>query len=105
MPNLTKHQSSEFTKLMLMGDPKSGKTGSMASLVKKFNLRILDFDNGLDILSQLVGRDAHDRLESVEFRTLRDKMKSTPLGPIVDGQATAFIEALRMLDNWKYDNT
>jgi AAA domain len=106
MPNLTQHQSNEFTKLLLMGDPKSGKTGSLASLVAKgFKLRVLDFDNGLDILAQVIGRDAPKALENVEFRTLRDKMKSTPLGPMIDGTATAFIEGLRMLDNWKYEGT
>jgi AAA domain len=102
MPSLSQHQSSEFTKLLLIGDSKSGKTGSLASLVKKYKLRILDFDNGLDALAQIVKRDAPDRLETVEFRTLRDKLKSTPMGTVVDGTATAFIEALRMLDNWKY---
>lgn len=104
MPSLSNHQSSEYTKLLLMGDSKSGKTGALASLVKKYNLRILDFDNGLDSLVQIVKREAPDRLDSVEFRTLRDKLKSSPTGTVVDGSATAFIEALKMLDNWKYGN-
>lgn len=101
---LSKHQSSEFTKLLLMGDSKSGKTGGLAPLVKDYNLRILDFDNGLDALAQVVARDYPTRLDSVEFRTLRDKLKSSPTGTVVDGAATAFIEALKMLDNWKYGN-
>jgi hypothetical protein len=105
MPNLANHQSSEYTKLLLMGDSKSGKTGSLASLVAAgFKLRILDFDNGLDGLAQVIKKDNPKLLEAVEFRTLRDKMKSTPLGPIVDGTATAFIEGVRMLDHWKYED-
>jgi hypothetical protein len=56
----------------------------------------------LDALAQIVKRDAPERLETIEFRTLRDKLKSTPMGTVVDGTATAFIEGLRMLDNWKY---
>lgn len=104
MPTLANHQSSEFTKLLLIGDSKSGKTGSLASLaVKGYRLCILDFDNGLDALAQVVKRDAPKALANIEFRTLRDKMKATPLGPIVDGTATAFIEGLKMLDLWKYD--
>src|SRR5262245_24276048 len=102
MPSLTQHQSNEFTKLLLIGDSKSGKTGALASLVAKYKLRILDFDNGLDILAQLVRRDNPDKLENVEFRTLRDKIRATPLGSVVDGTATAFIDGLRMLDHWKY---
>ena len=53
---------------------------------------------------QVVKREAPDRLESIEFRTLRDKLKASPFGTVVDGSATAFIESLRMLDLWKYGN-
>lgn len=102
MPSLTQHQSSEFTKLLLIGDSKSGKTGGTASLVKNYKLRFLDMDNGLDALVQVVKRDNPDRLGTVEFRTLRDKLKSSPFGTVTDGPATAFIDALKMLDNWKY---
>jgi hypothetical protein len=105
MPTLAKHQSSDFTKLLLIGDSKSGKTGACASLVKNYNLRILDFDNGLDAFAQIVKRDSPDRMATVEFRTLRDRLKSSPIGTVVDGTATAFIDALRMLDNWKYADT
>lgn len=106
MPTLTSHQSSEFTKLLLIGDSKSGKTGALASLViKGYKLRILDYDNGLDALAQVVKRDAPKALENVEFVTLRDKYKASPLGTVVDGTATAFINGLRLLDNWKYDGT
>lgn len=102
MPTLEKHQSSEFTKLLLIGDSKSGKTGALAPLVKDYSLRILDYDNGLDALAQVIRRDFPDKLKNVEYRTLSDKFKSTPLGPVVDGVATAFIEGMKMLDRWKY---
>jgi hypothetical protein len=103
MPSLAQHQSSKFTKLLLIGDSKSGKTGALASLAPKYKLRIQDYDNGLDALAQIVKRDTPKALENIEFRTLRDKMTSTPLGPVVDGKATAFIEGVRLLDRWKYD--
>lgn len=102
MPTLAKHQSSEFTKLLLIGDSKSGKTGALAALVKAgFKLRIIDFDNGLDALAQIVKRDSPAALANVEFATLRDKMKATPMGSQVDGAATAFIEGIKLLDHWK----
>jgi hypothetical protein len=88
--------------MLLMGDSKAGKTGSLASLVKQYKLRIMDFDNGLDALAQVVKRDNPAKLAEIEFRTLRDKFRSTPTGTVVDGTATAFIDALKMLDNWKY---
>jgi hypothetical protein len=102
MPTLDKHQSKEFTKLLLMGDSKSGKTGALASLVPDYKLRILDYDNGLDALEQVIRRDHPQALGNVEFRTLRDKMIATPTGPVISGTATAFIEGVRMLDRWKY---
>ena len=103
MTSLSQHQSSEFTKLLLIGDSKSGKTGALAPLAMKgFKLRILDYDNGLDALAQAIKMTKPQALENVEFRTLRDKLKSTPLGTVVDGLATAFIDGIRMLDRWKY---
>lgn len=105
MPSLENHQSAEFTKLLLIGDSKSGKTGALAPLTKKYKLRILDYDNGLDALSQVVKRDNPAGLANVEFRTLRDKYVATPLGPVVSGTATAFIDGLKMLDRWKYGTT
>jgi hypothetical protein len=88
-----------------MGDSKSGKTGSLAPLTKKYKLRVLDFDNGLDTLAQIVKRDNPKDLPSIEYRTLRDQMVATPLGPVIKGTATAFIDGLKMLDNWKYGDT
>jgi hypothetical protein len=100
---LNKHQSSEFTKLLLMGDSKSGKTGALASLVMAgYNLRILDYDNGLDALAAVIRNTDPQKFENVEFRTLRDRYVATPTGPMIGGTATAFIEGLRMLDRWKY---
>jgi len=106
MPTLATHQSGDFTKLLFMGDSKSGKTGALASLVLAgYKLRILDYDNGLDVLAQVVRQHKPEALANVEFRTLRDKFKATPLGPVVDGTATAFVEGVRLLDNWKYEGT
>lgn len=103
MPSLGQHQSNDFVKLLLLGDAKSGKTGSLVSLVKAgYKLRILDFDNLLDVLKYYILRDCPDKIDNVEFRTLRDKRKSSPLGPIIDGQPKAFMEAMKMLDFWKY---
>jgi len=104
MPSLAQHQSNSYTKLLLIGDSKSGKTGSLVSLVPRYNLRILDFDNLLDILKGLIIKNCPDRLDSVEFRTIRDSYKAGPTGAVIAGRPTAWITALKMLDNWKYDD-
>jgi hypothetical protein len=61
-------------------------------------------DNGLDSLKQYVLRDYPNKLQNIEYRTLRDKYKATAMGPICP-QPKAFVEAIKMLDRWKYDDT
>ena len=103
MPSLANHQSNDFTKLLLIGDAKSGKTGSLVSLVEAgYKLRILDMDNLLDILKYMILEKCPDKIGNVEFRTLRDKRKATQSGSEIIGQPKAFIEAIKMFDRWKY---
>lgn len=103
MPSLSAHQSNDYVKLLAIGDAKSGKTGSLVSLVEAgYKLRILDMDNLLDILKNMILARCPDKIDNVEFRTLRDKRKATPVGHIIDGAPKAFPEAIKMLDRWKY---
>src|SRR6266850_3127136 len=105
MPSLNNHQSNSLVKLLLVGDAKSGKTGSLVSLVKAgYKLRILDLDNLLDILKTLVMKECPDLAETVEYRTLRDKRKATAAGAVIEGPPRAFVDAIKMLDSWKYKN-
>ena len=67
-------------------------------------LGILDFDNGLDPLVQFIKRECPDKINNVEYRTLRDKARMTPQGRVIEGSATAFTTAYDMLDHWKYGN-
>lgn len=104
MPSLKDHQSNEFTKILLIGDSGSGKSGALTSLVKaNYKLRILDMDNGLDSLKTFVLRECPDKLDNVEFRTLRDDYTTSAVGPVVT-KAKAFVDAMKMLDKWKYDD-
>lgn len=103
MPSMTKHQSNDFTKLLLIGNAKTGKTGSLVSLVKAgYQLRILDLDNLLDILKYMIEKECPAQMGNVEFRTIRDKRKAGPMGSVIDGKPTAWINAIKMLDRWKY---
>jgi hypothetical protein len=103
MTSLAQHHSNNLVKLLLIGDAKSGKTGSLVSLIKAgYKLRILDMDNLLDILKYLALRECPDNLDNVEFLTLRDKRKATSEGSVIDGPCRAFPDAVKMLDRWKY---
>jgi hypothetical protein len=105
MPSLADHQSNDFVKLLLLGDAKSGKTGSLVSLVKAgYRLRILDLDNLLDILKYMILAECPELLNQVEFVTLRDNYKATASGTMIDGTPKAWINSLKLLNRWKYDD-
>jgi hypothetical protein len=100
MPTLDQHQSSEFIKLLYIGDSGTGKTGSLVSLLQAgYSLRILDCDNGLDSLVQF-GRAANVDLARVQFETVRDEYKSSKIGPVIKGAPKAFIQAMEILTEW-----
>src|SRR5258705_13905982 len=103
MPSLANPQSNEFTKHLVEGDSGTGKTGSLASLVSAgYSLRILDFDNGLDVLKAYITKDDPALLANVEFRTLLDKRKATSLLPFIVGSPKAVIESIKLLYLLKY---
>lgn len=106
MGTLDNHQSNEYVKLLLIGDAKSGKTGSLVSLVKAgYKLRILDLDNLLDILKYMVRKECPEYLTNVESRVLRDKRKASAMGAVLDGKPSAYINAVKMIERWKYKDT
>lgn len=100
MPTLDEHQSSDYVKLLYIGDSGTGKTGSLVSLLQAgYKLRILDMDNGLDSLVQF-GKLAGCDLSKVEYVTFRDEYRSTAAGPKVKGTPKAFVGALDQLTKW-----
>src|SRR6266481_4019570 len=105
LPSLAEHQSNLFTKVLFLGDSKSGKTTALWSLVRAgYKLRILDFDNLLDPFKERLLAECPSKIEGVEYRTIRDKYKTGPLGVTLDGPPIAFVNAMKMLDHWKYDD-
>jgi hypothetical protein len=105
MPSLKDHHSSSLVKLLLLGDAKTGKTTALASLVSAgYLLRILDFDNLLDGFAERVRDECPSRLDSVEYRSLRDAYKGTAIGTTIDGKPRAWIDSLKMLNRWQYDD-
>jgi hypothetical protein len=104
MPSLAHHQSSEYTKLLIMGDPSTGKTGALTSLVAAgYKLRILDYDNGLDVLRQFVLKECPDKINNIEYRSIHEDWKAGPDGPEVAGTPKAFSTGIKMLSRWAYD--
>lgn len=62
------HLSSTRVKLLLTGDSGAGKSGVLASLANAgYDLRIIDIDNGLDILNNYLTPEAMDRVHSISI--------------------------------------
>ena len=103
MPSLAHHHSGSLTKILCIGDSKTGKTSSLISLVKAgYKLRILDFDNLLDPLANLVAAECPDLADNVDYRALRDERKATANGMVISGIPNAYVDGIRMLDKWAY---
>jgi hypothetical protein len=100
MPSLNDHQSSKTTKLLLIGDSGTGKTGALASLVEAgYNLRILDFDNGLDILANVLrAKGKPELLDRVNFQTVTDTSRIAGINMIPGAQA--WNKAIKTLSEW-----
>ena len=107
MPNLSTHQSQSSTKMLLIGDSGSGKTGALASLVEAgYELIIFDFDNGLDILVNILRTkpNAEELLSRITFTTCTDKLKAVGGMMRPDGPPTAFTSALKLLTEWETED-
>lgn len=85
-------------RLLLSGYPGTGKTGSLAALANAgWKLRILDFDGNWDILKHHVKPEADVDIVSFEDSV---RMGQRTMGP--DGIPTAFFNADKLLDRWRY---
>ena len=115
MPKATHHQSQQTTKLLNLARPGAGKTGALACLVKAgYRLIIVDFDNGLDILIEVL-KDDPKALDRLYFETFTDKLqaitgmvsagkgKTVKITQIVTkGAPTAWTDAMLGLTRWKF---
>jgi hypothetical protein len=103
MSTLAEHSSNSIVKTLCLGDSKSGKTGSLVSLVEAgWKLAVMDYDNLLDSLKYQILARCPDKITNVHYRTFRDKRKMTTDGPKIDGAAKAFTDGIKMLDKWKH---
>lgn len=103
MATLETAQASASVKMILIGDSGTGKTGALASLVKAdYRLKVWDYDNKIagGILPILIRRDCPDKLKNVEFESLRDNLKASAAGPILDGVPQAYTRGLALFDKW-----
>jgi|SRR5215831_8556002 len=106
MADLSSHQSSTTTKLLLIGDSGAGKTGSLASLADAgYNLRIIDLDNGLDALRNLLSdpKSRYDKLAitRVKYKTITETSVNISTVPNSPRSATVWTRMVNSISHWK----
>lgn len=108
MPSLSEYTEKKSIKMLLVGESGKGKTGALASLVLAgFNLRVLDYDNGISIIASLLkkaiaeGKTKPDILNKVIFESCQDEMQSVGGKVLPKGMPTAFTKGLGLLTKWK----
>lgn len=112
MPSINDHHSAEQVKLLFMADSGSGKTGAICALANAgYNVRVLDYDNGLDIcVSRMTDKGfikgylTEEGANRFHYYTLTDKLKSSitaKLGVIPDGAPESHIKAMKLLVHWR----
>ena len=102
MPSLASKSTKDPLKVLCIGDSGSGKSGALGSLILAgYELFILDFDNGLDVLRYALKGNTK-ALEGVHVELLQDKSVSLPTSNIGMGVpvAGAFTKALQLCNNW-----
>lgn len=100
MPTLDQHPSSSVVRLLNIGESGTGKTGALASLAKAgYRLWILDYDNGLDVLVNLLRNDPAS-LKRITYKFLRDPIVMTNGVPKLRPPMSAWKDAGKTLNEW-----
>jgi len=98
--NAEKMMTTPLFKGLITGYPGAGKTSSLASLANAgFKLRYMNFDGNYESMLQYTKPEFRHNIDILNFE---DKL--TLQGPIIGvaGMPTAFANAFKALDNWKY---
>jgi hypothetical protein len=105
MAPLSQIQARRPIKLLFVGDSGTGKTGALASLADAgYRLRILDLDNGIDILRNLIlspkTKYNPGCINNISAITLTEKMRPVN-GKLIPVKATVWTNMVKLLDYWK----
>lgn len=101
MPTLDQHSSFDIVKLLIEGDSGTGKTGALVSLLLAgYRIFGLDFDNGFDIIKNiLLEKKRRDLLSKVDVHVLTDAMHASGVH-LVPREATAWPRMVQLMGAW-----
>lgn len=106
MPSIIEKPPLDIVKMLLCGKSGSGKTGSLVSLAQAgYNLRILDFDKGLDSLAFFARQAGPKVAERIIYADLSETLTFSGTKVIPkDVQKLSFGRGLRLIKNWKTES-
>lgn len=108
MPKLADRQAIQIVKMLNLGSSGTGKTAALLALAKAgYNVRIADFDNGVDILGDLARheKDSAAILDRIHYLPFTDEMKTTKGGEIIPkGPPKAYSNFVKSMNEWKDDD-
>ena len=100
MANAAKLALREPVRMLIVGYPGAGKTGALASLANAgYKIRLIDFDGNYLPLLKFTKPEF---LPNIDIQTFEDKLRSGMKFIETEGIPTAFANALKALDRWKY---
>lgn len=93
--------ANQAVRALMVGYPGAGKTGALACLLNAgYKLRVLDFDGNLEPLLLHADKEKLDNLDVLHFE---DPTRLLGNGVVeVVGVPTAFANAFKAMDRWKY---
>lgn len=106
MPTLADPTAASLVRMLLVGDSGSGKTGGLASLVKAgYKLWIADYDNGMEILKNLLIKMARDEKKPDMFYASRVDYETCKDPYTIEGNLVIPKEAIAWAKGVKYMNS
>lgn len=100
MPNASLMSTQEPLRVLVMGAPGSGKTGSLCSLIDAgYKLRVLDYDGNFRSVLEYANPAM---LKNVDVCTLEDKLAMGPEMIEAKGVPTAYANGVKLMKQWKY---
>lgn len=98
MPFLDEHPSTSIVKCLVIGDSGLGKTGALVSLLEKgFKLRVADFDNGLDIIKNILKQKGRqDLYKNLSYHLCLDPMRAAGVN-LVPARAEAWGKLVKLI--------
>ena len=92
--------SLDYVKLLITGETKTGKSGSLLSLLEAdYRIYYIDMDNGCEALVNFAKHRCPDKLDNLDIETLRDVAKFDGAG-IEVASPRSFVKACKLTSRW-----